>query len=218
MAQNSYIISRPEYMHISNGGETLRGCNQDWYQIEFRRRAGCGPVAATNILLYLRKRYDVEKLPYRNGDIDEALAAMNDVFQYVRPKRRGLHTVKKFVRGMSKLGRNYGLRFWYQYILVPPQAELRPDLGAVVEFIRAGLSNDVPIAFLNLDAGDVEAQLSSWHWVTVIELTATGGGEFVLRYYDQSKSLEVDLGKWLNTTAKGGGFAYFCKPTNRQRT
>ena len=216
MIQESYKISHPEYMHIIEDGATLHGCNQDWYKIEFRRRAGCGPVAATNILLYLRKRYDVEKIPYNNDNIDEALIAMNDVFLYVRPKRRGLHTVKKFVRGMSKLGHSYGLSFWYQYILVPPQVEKRPPLDEVIRFISNGLSADVPIAFLNLDAGEVEAQLSSWHWVTVVEMAGKHPGEYALRYYDQSKYLEVNLGRWLNTTTKGGGFAYFCKPSDRR--
>ena len=235
--------------------EALYGCNQDWYRIEWRRRAGCGPVAATNILMYLRKRYDVEKIPYfktnkninsnennkvnnnvnnnvnnqvnnivnnnannniiNNTTINEALAAMNDVFTYVRPKRRGLHTVKKFVRGMSKFGHSYGLSFWYQYLLVPPQAEKRPYLNEVAKFIEDGICNDVPIAFLNLDAGDVEAQLSSWHWVTVIGMTVEDDNLYTIHYYDQSKRLNVDLGRWLSTTESGGGFAYFCRPSPR---
>jgi hypothetical protein len=188
----------------------------DWYQIEWRRRAGCGPVAATNILCYLRKKYGFERIPYQNGDIGEALNAMNDVFLYVRPKRRGLHTVKKFVKGMCRFGRRYGVSFRYKYMIVPPQPELRPGLDEVARFIVGGLENDVPIAFLNLDAGEVEDQLQSWHWVTVVgfsrhALTQT----IVLRYYDQSRSLEVDLGRWLSSTRRGGGFAYFCKPAVR---
>ena len=265
MAQKSYKISHPEYMHVYKDGEALYGCDQDWYRIEWRRRAGCGPVAATNILMFLRKRYDVARIPYNNDSIENAVAAMNDVFVYVRPKRRGLHTVKKFVRGMCKFGRSYGLRFWYQYIVVPPQASKRPDICEVAKFIEDGLKNDVPIAFLNLDAGEVEEQLSSWHWVTVVGMTfrdcaeagagivvgadaeagaeadvgsdadgrtqlaeadadadtdgkkmAANSAEYTLRYYDQAKCLEVDLGKWLGTTAWGGGFAYFCNPSPRK--
>ena len=248
MANESYVVSRPEYMCIRRDGETLYGCNQDWYRIEFRRRAGCGPVAATNILMYLKKRYGAQRIPYQSDSVEDALAAMNDVFLYVRPKRRGLHTVKKFVKGMCKFGRMYGVRFWYQYIIVPPQVDMRPGLDKIVGFIKNGLACDVPIAFLNLDAGEVEDQLSSWHWVTVFELLRGGAGSsagagagegegvgadadagagagaganedadaYKLRYYDQSKSLEVDLGRWLSTTIKGGGFAYFCKPSDRR--
>jgi hypothetical protein len=225
MTRNSYDISYPEYIWLRRGDETLYGCDQDWYKIEWRRRAGCGPVAATNILCYLRKKYGFERIPYLNGNINEALAAMNDVFMYVRPKRRGLHTVRKFVMGMCKFGRDYGISFRYKYILVRPQREFRPTLNEAVSFIMGGLENDVPIAFLNLDAGDVEDQLQSWHWVTVVGMTRTvrtaeapeaPAQTIVLRYYDQSKSREVDLGRWLSSTSRGGGFAYFCKPAPRR--
>ena len=215
MTRKSYDLSHPEYMWINRDGGTLYGCNQDWYLIAWRRRAGCGPVAATNILLYLRKKYGLERIPYKNDSLDDILVAMNDVYLYVRPKRRGLHTVKKFVRGMCKFGRSYGLGFWYQYIIVPPQAEKRPDLEKVVCFIKEALNNDVPVAFLNLDAGDVEDQLNGWHWVTVVAMDESREREYTLYYYDQSKKLQVDLGRWLSTTASGGGFAYFCKPRNR---
>ena len=227
MTLKSYDVSHPEYMQILQDGQTLFGCNQDWYRIEWRRRAGCGPVAATNILFYLRKKYDESSIPYSNISVEDALDAMNDVFQFVRPKRRGLHTVRKLVKGMSAFGRRYGLSFRYRYLLVPPQAEKRPGLGEVVRFIMEGLGNDVPVAFLNLHAGAVEEQLSSWHWVTVVGITAdTALGEeagntvcsntadtAILRFYDQSKCLEVELDKWLSTTEKGGGFAYFYKPS-----
>ena len=236
MTRQSYELSHPEYMWLNWDRETLYGCNQDWYRIEWRRRAGCGPVAATNMLLYLRKKYDLEKIPYLSGSIDEVLTAMNDVFLYVRPKRHGLHTVRKFVKGMCKFGRNYGLSFWYQYLIVPPQPEKRPNLEKTVRFIEDGLKNDVPVAFLNLDAGDVEDQLSSWHWVTIVGISENaeanvtavdfvkpGSAEsefkqersYSLRYYDQAKCLKVDLGRWMDTTSRGGGFAYFCNPKDR---
>jgi len=203
-------------MYIRQGEKILYGCNQDWYGIEWRRRAGCGPVAATNILLYLRKKYDAARIPYSGDSIDDALAAMNDMFTYVRPRLRGLNTVKMFVDGMYKFGQKYGLSFWHQYLLVPPQAEKRPDLDTVVRFIEDGVKNDVPVAFLNLHAGEVEAQLAGWHWVTVVGIAKGETPPDVrLRYFDQSEDLEVDLGKWLRTTKRGGGFAYFCKPSPR---
>ena len=295
MNRQSYELLHPEYMFIpKTGGEgaindgdgTLYGCDQDWYRIEWRRRAGCGPVAATNILFYLQKKYGVDAIPYESGNIEEALAAMNDVFTFVRPKRRGLHTVRRFVKGMCIFGRKYGLSIKYNYLNVPPRSDIRPTISEVVNFIQNGLNNDVPVAFLNLHAGEVEDQLDSWHWVTVIGLTKTGANTDVwpadgadirvadvtadeivgaadgvdirvadvtadaeagaadgayshapyngedayshasyngedadsrvlLRYYDQSKSLEVDLGRWLSTTERGGGFAYFCAPSPR---
>jgi len=212
-------------MWLQHDAELLYGCDQDWYTIEWRRRAGCGPVAATNILLYLSKKHDIKAIPYQNNNKDDAIIAMNDVYQYVKPRRRGLHTVKKFVKGMYKFGRRYGVRFWHQYILVPPQAQIRPDLSMVVSFLEEALNKDVPVVFLNLDAGEVEDQLQSWHWVTVVGMiknnqvsdsASDSNGAVMLRYYDQSKCIDVDIGKWLDTTVKGGGFAYFCEPSLKQ--
>jgi len=198
-------------MYLRRDMETLYGCDQDWYQIEWRRRAGCGPVAATNILFYIMKKYDIKEIPYQNDSVETALVAMNDVFLYVRPKRRGLHTVRKFVKGMYKFGLKYGLSFRHRYILVPPRTELRPGLDDVIDFVEEAFKYDVPVVFLNLDAGAVEDQLQSWHWVTVVGMSVNGPS-ILLRYFDQSKCIEVDIGKWLSTTSKGGGFAYFCKP------
>jgi hypothetical protein len=212
-------------MCIRHGEKTQYGCNQDWYKVEWRRRAGCGPVAAANILIHLRKRYGADRIPYGNSTMDEALAAMDDIFAYVRPCLRGLNTVRKFVDGMGKFGRNYGLSFKYRYIVVPPQAEIRPNLDEVVRFIEEGLRHDVPVAFLNLHAGAVEDSLSSWHWVTIVGIDSDADADadadeelhsVTIRFYDQANSLEVDLGKWLNSTKRGGGFTYFYGPSNRQ--
>ena len=230
LPENGAGVNGTPYV-VGNPAETLFGCDQDWYKVEWRRRAGCGPVAATNILFYLRKKYGMEEIPYKSGSVEEALSAMNDVFTYVRPTRRGLHTVRKFVNGMGKFGLSYGLSIKYRYLLVPPQTEKRPRFNEIIDFIMQGLAEDVPVAFLNLHAGAVEEQLSSWHWVTVVGMNkmvdtadnvenkvtgAVNTDTVTLHFFDQSKRLEVDLGKWLRTTENGGGFAYFYKPSLRR--
>ncbi|MDR1061716.1 MAG: hypothetical protein LBL83_11040 [Clostridiales bacterium] len=213
MPTNSYGIAHPEYLHIVSGDSLLHGCDQEWYKLSWRKRAGCGPVAATNLLLYAAKKYGLQALPYKNGTVAEAADAMNDVFPFVRPTMAGLNTVKLFVNGVRKLARHYGLRFsCYSHLNIHTNALARPDIGAVGAFIAGGLQNDAPVAFLNLHAGDV-AEVDSWHWVTIVGMREdTDTGAIAVRFYDYTKSLELDLGKWLATTRMGGGFVYLGAP------
>jgi hypothetical protein len=215
MPTNSYEIAHPEYLHIASGDGPLHGCDQEWYKISWRKRAGCGPVAATNLLLYAAKKYSLqEALPYKNGTVAEAAEAMNDVFTFVRPTVAGLNTVKLFVNGVRKLARHHGLRFsCYRHLNIHMSAAARPDVGAVGAFIAGGLRKDAPVAFLNLHAGAV-AEVDSWHWVTIVGMAEdTDTGAVTLRFYDYAKSRELDLGKWLSTTRMGGGFVYLGSPT-----
>ncbi|MDR1541915.1 MAG: hypothetical protein LBU32_28830 [Clostridiales bacterium] len=212
MPLESYEIAHPEYLHIVSGDGFLYGCDQEWYAITWRKRAGCGPVAATNLLLYLIKKHCLQTIPYKNGTIVEASAAMNDVFPFVRPTITGLHTVKLFVKGIRKLSRHYNVRFNCQYLNIPPNKAVRPDINAVGAFISEGLRKDVPVAFLNLHAGDVK-EVDSWHWVTIVGLCLdTDSGKLMARFYDFTKSLEMDMGKWLSTTRLGGGLVYLNNP------
>jgi hypothetical protein len=207
-----FELASPEYLHIQEGGRTMYGCDQDWYQIQWREKAGCGPVTATNLLLYLIKKHRLPQLPYQNRTVAEALCAMDDVFTFVRPTIMGLHTVKLFVNGVRKLARRYHIRFCYHFLNVPPCAEKRPDIRAVQAFIESGIRSDAPVAFLNLHAGDVET-LDTWHWVTIVGIAVdseTGG--VMVRFYDHAQALEMDMGQWLRTTRRGGGFVYFGDP------
>jgi hypothetical protein len=174
MPITSYGIAHPEYLHIPSDGGTLYGCDQEWYKITWRRRAGCGPVAATNLLLYAAKKYSLQSLPYRNGTVSEAADAMNDVFPFVRPTIAGLNTVKLFVNGVRKLARHYGLRFSYSQMNIHTKAASRPSIRAVGDFIADGLRKDLPVAFLNLHAGDV-TEVDSWHWVTIVGMREDKG-------------------------------------------
>jgi hypothetical protein len=212
MANGTYEIAHPEYLSIARGDEVLYGCDQEWYKILWRRRAGCGPVAATNLLLYLAKKHCLPTIPYSNGTVEDAAAAMNDVFQFVRPTITGLHTTKLFVNGVRKLSHRYGVRFNYHILNIPPHKAARPSLEAVGAFIADGLSCDAPIAFLNLHAGDVE-ELDGWHWVTIVGLDAgSDSGELTTRFFDYGKSLSMNIGKWLSTSLRGGGFVYLDNP------
>jgi hypothetical protein len=65
------------------------------------------------------------------------------------------------------------------------------------------------VAFLNLDNG-LERQLDKWHWVTVTGLACDeAGGEARIDILDNCEQFGVNLGRWLSSAARGGGFVRF---------
>jgi len=229
-------VQHPEYMQIprdggvdggvNGGGGVYCGCDQSWYSSPWRRNAGCGPVAATNLLLYYVKKHALPAPPYRNANTAEALQAMDDVFGFVRPTIMGLHTVRRFVKGMRTLARFYGARLHVEFLNVPVLGAHRPGFAQLRAFLEGAMRRDAPVAFLNLHEGEAP-DLDGWHWVTIVGLEPADGadtsddangaegagdgggtGSLWVRYYDHGVEKRTDVGVWLATTAGGGGFAY----------
>ena len=82
-------------------------------------------------------------------------------------------------------------------------------MSTVVGFLRNAIRNDTPVAFLNLDNGNVK-ELYSYHWVTAISLKYSPNENLAyLLILDGGQEIEIDLSRWLTTTKAGGGFVSF---------
>ncbi len=85
----------------------------------------------------------------------------------------------------------------------------RPSLANVVDFLVSSFEADSPVAFLNLSKGALP-NLDEWHWVTLVGVEQQGEGERVYAtLYDASLTWKIDLGLWLETTTRGGGFVCY---------
>lgn len=71
-----------------------------------------------------------------------------------------------------------------------------------VEFIKTALSEDSPVAFLNLNNGKVHG-LQNWHWVSI--LSANENFDDV-ELYDEGHIVHIDLSRWLSLSNVSGGF------------
>jgi hypothetical protein len=101
---------------------------------------------------------------------------------------------------------------------VPRRRPARPSLGQVAAFVEQGLEADNPVAFLNLDNGS-EKQLDKWHWVTITGIERggapeasggqTGSGDVHIDILDNCSFIRVNLGRWLKSSKRGGGFVKF---------
>lgn len=186
-------------------GTTSFGCDQEWFGTQWQRRAGCGPNVATNLLMYLAADGRIQ-LPFdlknRMGCVD----LMDAVWHHVTPTMMGVNTTIRFTTGMRNFAFQHRLPMHCAMLDVPKSRRKRPNTREIVDFVRAGLEMDCPVAFLNLHNGDVPL-LDSWHWVTLISLDVDAtAGTAIATAYDGDKEIPVDLVHWSTHTNMGGGF------------
>lgn len=179
------------------------GADQDWYSSIWRRKGGCGPTTASNILRYMGERVSLP-LP---SDTKEAMQSLMEwVWDYVTPTMFGLNSTELFVQGMDKLLKERGSTLRCRVLDVPAEHRLRPSVQQTADFFREAFEADSPLAFLNLDRGELH-NLETWHWVTLIGMEQEGKG-LVATAADNGQMLRLDMGLWLKTTRRNGGFVY----------
>ena len=186
-------------------GETFYGCNQDWYGSEWQRLSGCGQSVVAGILMYLRRDTAVPGIKSKKY----AISFMEEVWKYVTPTQRGIHTAEMLRRRVVSYCAAKNLNVASAVCGIPEERPLRPRMERVWAYLTDALSRDIPIAFLNLHNGE-EENLDEWHWVTVVSAEQTkqnGNVEIVI--LDRGRALVVDLSLWLETTRYGGVFVHF---------
>ena len=180
------------------------GCHQEWYPCQWQKMAGCGPATVSTMLLYLLKNfYRDESFPISRKD---CLSLMEDVWESVTPSRNGIPTTALLQSKIHLWMERKGLFCHFNQLDI--SLESLPPLCSITSFLKTSLEKDLPVAFLNLDAGK-EPVLDNWHWVTIISLDCPSSSEAYIQFLDEGMVKKADLSLWLSTTRKGGGFLSF---------
>lgn len=189
-------------------GHLFCGCNQEWYFGARQRRSGCGPTVFSNILLYLfHEVYAKNACVYK----EDALALMEEVWQYITPTLLGVYSTEIFIRGALEYGQEKGMDYEYALLGVGGEHSCKSALEETVRFVKIGLARGVPVAFLNLCSGRAK-NIDRWHWMTVISLEEDRDADGIkMGILDNGERKETDLKVWYDTTAMGGGFVYFIR-------
>ena len=198
-------IQEPDCLRIAgeNNQEPCYGCNQEWYETDWQRRAGCGPTVAATLFYYL---FRPDNGCYTK---QEWLERMEEVWNYVTPTERGMPTTQRFYQSVLTYAATKQKPVDYFCCDVPEERAIRPVLAEIVRFLAEGLQRDAAIAFLNLCNGE-EPNLHRWHWVTITAIEhAADESQVMLKIVDEGKIKTINLGLWLETTTLGGGFVYF---------
>ena len=191
-------------------GSIFYGCQQAWYHTLWQRRAGCGPTVASNVIYYLDR---TRRNFYGSDDVfltkREAQLIMEKVYKYVTPTMRGIPSTELFYDDVLNYSNAMGMGLELGVFNVPSDRVSCPPFKYLLEFLDQALTNDTPVAFLNLDHGE-EKRLDSWHWVTIISLEYELEERMaVIKILDEGTIKEIDLYKWFRTTTLGGGFVSF---------
>jgi len=207
---NSISIKSKDILKIidCNDETDIYGSNQDWYREKRKQRCGCGPATVTNIIYYIQNKY------YGYGSNiaftkEKCLELMDEVWNFVTPGRNGIPSTSMLGEGINKYLKEYKLNISLDYLDIPKKKELRPGIDKVIDFLYKAFDNDTPVAFLNLDNGEVK-ELEAYHWVTAISLEyCLNENTAFLNIIDGGNEIKIDLYRWLNTTKSGGGFVSF---------
>lgn len=198
-----YGIKHPELFQIEEVDHSISyGCQQRFFGTKWKQMSGCGPTAASNLVLYAQTK-DVCVQALR---IESIKHLMNGMWKFVTPGVMGVNTVAKFEKGLERYLKVHELPYDIHTLDIPKLKHHRPSISIVEDFLSQAFEKDAVVAFLNLHKGETQ-NLDEWHWVVVIEVR-TDDESTEITILDDGKKLNVDLGVWLETTQNKGGFVY----------
>jgi hypothetical protein len=198
-------VRSPElFAFTDRDGRPSCGASQTWYATEWQRRAGCGPTVFAHLAWYLaRTKAGCAPLcPYDGMNCAGFLCLMEEAWLHITPGKQGVNKTAMFTRGALRYGAEKNVPLAARVLEIPVLARRRPPLPETEQFLTRFLAADLLVAFLNLSNG-LLTNLDNWHWVTLL---AYDPASHTALMYDQSRSVVIDIGLWLRTTAFGGGF------------
>lgn len=201
-------LRQPDFLLINDPDKTATtfGCDQKWYAERWQRQAGCGPCTAATILYYLARSRDFLDHLYPAGSQarEDFTSFMSDIWHFVTPGHMGVNEASILADGVVCYASQKGVAIHAEIQRVPPLIKRTAPFADFANFIRAGLEQDSPVAFLNLSNGQL-SNLDSWHWVTVTSLDDSGVAEIS----DSGERKSVDLGIWYQSSWLGGAAVWF---------
>ena len=191
-------INNIDLFKVEDNENTYYGFSQEWYKDEWQRRAGCGATVASRIINYYNQKDN-----FKEVGISDALKIMEELWNYLLPTEQGLNSIKLFYDGIKSY--YDGKEVTIDYINVDIKNKV--SLEEIIKFIYKELSEDRPLAFLNLCNGE-ENNLDKWHWVVIVEMFEENGEHF-LNIIDDKEIIKINLSLWYRTIKNDGGFITF---------
>ncbi len=207
--ERTYSLTRPELLGVIDGDKTWQGGDQEWFAEEWQRKAGCGPTTGAHLISYLAQtRHELQALyPSCSWEKADFVTLMEQVWGHITPGRHGVNTLHLFTKGMASFAGERGLDLPIRDLDIPRFKIARPTVDQCAAFLRSGLEQDCPVAWLNLHNGGVPG-LDSWHWVTVVGLEEHSSGPILCTFLDGGKTVTADFRLWFQGTKAGGGLVY----------
>ena len=195
-----FSLMNPDRINVIDDSNALIfGGSQEWFGERWRRQSGCGAVAASNMIWYMRGHMRGG----RNGK-DHYIELMEEMFGCVKPGILGVNSSTIFANGIKRYGARHEWHISTHVLKIPAWKHKRPGISEIMGFISSALQTDAPVAFLNLSNGSIK-NLGSWHWVTIVAIDTVAARA---KTSDYGKTSDIDIAQWLQTSALGGALVY----------
>jgi len=180
------------------------GGNQEWYADVSEKNNGCGPVAAANITAYLAQKDsskygNLYNLP--STAKHHFLKHMYDLYDALDPGIFGVYSLIDFKTRVESFALTRGVSLSDNYIFC------NDLLYNVSEFIKYGLSQDCPVACLNLQI----TYLYGYHWMTITKYfrdAVTDDRWIAVSTWGERRS--INFKEYYDSAHTwGGGFVFF---------
>lgn len=141
------------------------GGNQEWFDQDMKRRAGCGCTSGANLAAYYASNHPAMEGIYdgnnKRFDQVEYVQAMDEMYQYMKPGFLGYPYVKKFGKQFVKFCKEHGIEAEIKLC-----TRFRNDKEAMA-FVKDSIDTGNPIALLILFHRAHALREDNWHWVTI---------------------------------------------------
>jgi hypothetical protein len=202
-------IKNPQHFNITDSsGRTTYGGDQEWYIKNWHQRAGCGPTSATNLIAYLALTNSNKRFLYDYKTVDKQNFSyqMETLFNYVTPGAMGVNHIEMFINGMKTYSEDREIPIQVHSFSVDKKTLKSRNRTDLIDFIKKGLSNDCPLAFLALSRGK-ESRMQNWHWITITSVDIMDDA-IIATASDEGRIRHFDLQLWYETTKMHGGLIY----------
>ena len=196
-----------DYLIVEDKNCKYFGGDQEWYNSFWKRMAGCGPTTASTITMYEERSKVNSSNTYTKLQF---IDLMNKLWKYVTPTQMGVNSTEIYIDGYDRYIYDNKINLLESKCMNISSLKLeRPTKLKLLEFLSEAIENNHPVAFLNLDNGKL-TNLESWHWVTIVGVSYNQENEELhADIADEGVIKDINLGLWLDTTSKNGGFIYY---------
>lgn len=195
-----YKLSNPEYLLINQS----YGGHQKWlseygYLTSFQANHSCAISAASNYLYYLKNKYDLASLSYKQTQLGFT-HQMNELYHVMQPRYWGIPRLNRFKNGFLKYTNSLDLHLMTSMIKKGTKEDY-------LSFIKQELKKDYPILMLTLFSPNKSL---SYHWVTITALLdLEESPKLIISNWGRKES--VDFHTWYDQSIGKGLIAFNLK-------
>lgn len=219
-------VEHPDWLNIQESGSpTVHfGARQSWYEKDYQRKRGCGPVSASMVTAYLARHPQRVSLyqPYQEApraagtipaehifDKQAYEGHLKDIWNTVTPAFFGLSPAK-YLSGAANFAKSRGISLRPQiYKTGLLRKRSRRNFRHLTGLIMEGLEKDIPVAMVLYHPGQVD-EVKGWHWVTIVKIeSSSDGSQAQITVADHGSRKVFSLDRWFYTSRLGGAFIIF---------